>query len=64
MEDRCVCCGALVPEGRMVCINCSEEVFPRINENAEAESLENAAIKREACFDGVRTERKDAALKK
>ena len=22
MEDRCVCCGAVVPEGRMVCPQC------------------------------------------
>ena len=22
MEDRCVCCGAIVPEGRMVCPQC------------------------------------------
>lgn len=22
MEDRCVCCGEIIPEGDMVCINC------------------------------------------
>lgn len=22
MEDRCVCCGAIVPEGRQICWNC------------------------------------------
>lgn len=22
MEDRCVCCGEIIPEGRMVCPNC------------------------------------------
>lgn len=22
MEDHCVCCGAVVPEGRMVCPQC------------------------------------------
>lgn len=21
-EDRCVCCGAIIPEGRLVCIKC------------------------------------------
>lgn len=21
-EERCVCCGAIIPEGRQVCINC------------------------------------------
>lgn len=25
MEDRCVCCGAVVPEGRMVCLRCEME---------------------------------------
>lgn len=23
-EDRCVCCGAVVPEGRHVCVQCVE----------------------------------------
>lgn len=59
MEDRCVCCGALVPEGRMVCSNCSEAVFPRTNENASAEILVTAAIKREFCLDVTRTEERD-----
>lgn len=22
MEDRCVCCGEIIPEGRMVCLQC------------------------------------------
>lgn len=26
MEDRCVCCGAIIPEGRMVCLMCEMEV--------------------------------------
>ena len=25
MENRCVCCGAIVPEGRMVCPICEME---------------------------------------
>ena len=25
-EDRCVCCGAVIPEGRMVCPNCLVDV--------------------------------------
>lgn len=24
-EDRCVCCGEVVPEGRMVCPNCEKQ---------------------------------------
>lgn len=25
MENRCVCCGAIIPEGRMVCPLCEME---------------------------------------
>lgn len=25
MEDRCICCGEIVPEGRMVCPICEAE---------------------------------------
>lgn len=25
MENRCVCCGEIIPEGRMVCPNCENE---------------------------------------
>lgn len=25
MENRCVCCGAVIPEGRMVCPMCEME---------------------------------------
>ena len=25
-EDRCVCCGAIIPEGRMVCSTCEKAV--------------------------------------
>ncbi len=24
MEDRCVCCGEVIPEGRMVCVKCEK----------------------------------------
>ena len=26
MEDRCVCCGEIIPEGRMVCVNCEKMI--------------------------------------
>lgn len=26
MENRCVCCGAIIPEGRMVCPQCESAV--------------------------------------
>ena len=29
MEDKCVCCGTYVPEGRMVCLNCEEKAKER-----------------------------------
>lgn len=25
MEDRCVCCGEIIPEGRMICIKCEND---------------------------------------
>ena len=28
-EDRCICCGDIVPEGRMVCPNCEKPKKPR-----------------------------------
>lgn len=32
MEDRCVCCGAIVPEGRMVCPQCEAKAESRLKE--------------------------------
>ena len=28
-DDRYVCCGDIIPEGRMVCINCEESVYSK-----------------------------------
>ena len=25
MENRCVCCGEIIPEGRMICPNCEKK---------------------------------------
>lgn len=36
MEERCVCCGGIIPEGRQVCPACSERSTPRA-ERAQAE---------------------------
>ena len=37
MEDRCVCCGAIVPEGRMVCLQCEMDAREkRLTESAKA----------------------------
>ncbi len=30
MENRCVCCGAVIPEGRMVCPLCEMDVEERV----------------------------------
>lgn len=27
MDDRCVICGEIIPEGRMVCPNCEEKIL-------------------------------------
>ena len=27
MENRCVCCGAIIPEGRQVCRECEVNIF-------------------------------------
>ena len=37
-EDRCVCCGAVIPEGRMVCPNC----LVTVKRNEEKESGEES----------------------
>lgn len=41
MEDRCVCCGEIVPEGRMVCQQCEDKA----EEMRMAESVEARAVK-------------------
>ena len=28
MEDRCICCGEIIPEGRQVCPNCEQGFTP------------------------------------
>ena len=27
MEERCICCGEIIPEGRQVCINCEVKSY-------------------------------------
>ena len=34
MENRCVCCGEIIPEGRQVCKNC-EQKFDKDNKEKE-----------------------------
>lgn len=33
MEDRCVMCGEIIPEGRMVCPNCERNINEKENAN-------------------------------
>ena len=33
--DRCVCCGEIVPEGRMVCPQCEHKTKENKNERSE-----------------------------
>lgn len=39
MEDRCIMCGCIIPEGRMVCPVCSGEVEERNRETEELEKI-------------------------
>ena len=36
-EDRCICCGEIIPEGRMVCPNC----LVTVKEEGEIDDAEN-----------------------
>lgn len=29
MVDTCICCGEVIPEGRMICPNCEAELWPK-----------------------------------
>lgn len=31
MENRCVCCGSIIPEGRQVCIRCEKEISDKMS---------------------------------
>lgn len=37
MENRCVCCGDIIPEGRQVCVNCEYEANNKLKEVKENE---------------------------
>ena len=34
-EDKCVVCGDIVPEGRMICYGCEHPIKPDFNKNNE-----------------------------
>lgn len=35
MEDRCICCGAIIPEGSMVCSECQAKHTNKNTKNRE-----------------------------
>lgn len=46
MEDRCVCCGEVVPEGRQICLTCERSILKTgqilQSQYATAEEIEQA----------------------
>ena len=54
MEDRCVCCGEIIPEGRQVCPKCErgeEEMSGRIDHTKSCEDENTEYI---TFYDGLR----------
>ena len=37
-ENRCVCCGAIIPEGTMVCADCMNGKTPDQNKNRNSQN--------------------------
>lgn len=46
MEDRCVCCGQVVPEGYMVCLNCSYAIREQAKLKDFVNSLDKSQVKK------------------
>lgn len=40
MDDRCIFCGALVPEGSMICPQCELKYMPVVEETDDEETEE------------------------
>lgn len=38
MENRCIICGAVIPEGRQVCPNCENGKLPKPKQEEEQDS--------------------------
>lgn len=43
MEERCICCGEIIPEGRQVCINC-ENNAERYSEKWKIKKLKSKMV--------------------
>lgn len=39
MEDRCICCGEVIPEGRMICPICEVKVLEKKSEEEKKKHL-------------------------
>ena len=39
MENRCIVCGAIIPEGRQICPNCENGYTPKQERNEELNEL-------------------------
>ena len=46
MDNRCVCCGEIIPEGRQICYKCEKEV------NTDGQNDIILLRGRDTCFDG------------
>ena len=41
LENRCVCCGEIIPEGRMVCPKCEQDTYAECAERLKKILYEN-----------------------
>ena len=46
MENRCVVCGAIIPEGRQICPNCENGYHPKQERNEELDEQKNNTLMR------------------
>lgn len=58
-EDRCVCCGEIVPEGRQICLNCEHRMTKVGAILQSRNATEEEVIK---AYDFLETQEKDYEL--
>ncbi len=49
MVDRCVCCGEMIPEGRMICLDCEKNPTMIARKNKERDK-NNSIIPKDVSF--------------
>lgn len=37
--DLCVCCGSIIPEGKMVCAQCEKQIYTNEKKNKKSKSI-------------------------